>query len=202
MKDYYSVLGVSPNATDKEIKAAYYDLARKYHPDNYNDNPLASLAEEKMKEINEAYDAVTEQRKGGKSSGTYGSYNKGGYSKYSSSPVFAQIRQLINAGRIDEAFRMLNSITDRTAEWYFLMGAVYYRMGHIMEARRHFQTAANMEPNNIEYRQALNNMNANVNNYGPYRAPRRGASTCDMCTGLICADCCCECMGGDLISCC
>ena len=65
MTNPYSVLGVSPSATDDEIKKAYRELARKYHPDNYHDNPLADLASEKMKEINEAYDEITRQRAGG-----------------------------------------------------------------------------------------------------------------------------------------
>ena len=72
MNDPYSTLGVSRNATDEEIKKAYRDLARKYHPDNYHDNPLADLAQEKMKEINEAYDAITKQRAGGGSGSTGG----------------------------------------------------------------------------------------------------------------------------------
>ena len=64
MNDPYSVLGVSPDASDEEIKRAYRELARKYHPDNYQNNPLADLAEEKMKAINEAYDANTKRRSG------------------------------------------------------------------------------------------------------------------------------------------
>ena len=78
MRDPYEVLGVSPDAGDDEIKRAYRDLARKYHPDNYQNNPLSDLAEEKMKEINEAYDAITKGRTGG---GAYGggSGSQGGY---------------------------------------------------------------------------------------------------------------------------
>ena len=62
MNDPYKVLNVSPSASDEEVKKAYRDLARKYHPDNYHDNPLADLAQEKMKEINEAYEEIQNQR--------------------------------------------------------------------------------------------------------------------------------------------
>ena len=75
MRDPYEVLGVSPDAGDDEVKKAYRELARKYHPDNYVNNPLADLAEEKMKEINEAYDAITKSRTGG--SGPYGGGSSG-----------------------------------------------------------------------------------------------------------------------------
>ena len=61
MNDPYQILGVSGNATDEEIKKAYRELARKYHPDNYHDNPLADLAQEKMKEINAAYEQITKE---------------------------------------------------------------------------------------------------------------------------------------------
>ena len=55
---WYEVLNIPSTATDEEVKKAYRDLARKYHPDNYHDNPLADLAQEKMKEINAAYHAT------------------------------------------------------------------------------------------------------------------------------------------------
>ena len=80
MRDPYSVLGVSQNASDDEVKKAYRELARKYHPDNYQNNPLADLAEEKMKEINEAYDTITKQRSGGGyQSASTGYGQQGGY---------------------------------------------------------------------------------------------------------------------------
>ena len=84
MNDPYQILGVSENASDEEIKKAYRELARKYHPDNYHDNPLADLAQEKMKEINAAYEQITKERASGKrGSGSGGaSYGASGYGGY------------------------------------------------------------------------------------------------------------------------
>lgn len=210
MNDPYSILGISPNASDDEIKKAYRDLARKYHPDNYHDNPLSDLAQEKMKEINEAYDAITKQRSGGsygdggsawQSAGSNTGYQTGRTG--GAAGVYAEIRTAINTGDIQRAERLLNSISDRGAEWNFLMGSLCYRKGWIDEAGRYFQNAVNMDPMNPEYRQALAYMNAGGS---AYRAGRgrgvAGMDTCDCCSSLICADCCCECMGGDLIPCC
>ncbi len=203
MNDPYSVLGVSQNASDEEIKKAYRELARKYHPDNYHDNPLADLAQEKMKQINEAYDMITKNRSGGswRASGPTGSSNS--YSG-SATGVYADIRNAINMGNIGQAEAMLSSISNRNAEWYFLMGSVYYRKGWLDEAKRFYQSAVSMDPNNSEYRQALNLIN--TSSQSAYRPAGFGGMQnmggCDMCTSLLVADCCCECMGGDLIRCC
>lgn len=120
MRDPYEVLGVSPDADDNEIKKAYRELARKYHPDNYQNNPLADLAEEKMKEINEAYDAITRSRAGGGSSygGGTASQGQSGYGygssyqqqRQSAGGVFAQARQAVSRGDLEGAERLLQGV--------------------------------------------------------------------------------------------
>lgn len=199
MKDPYSVLGVSKNATDEEIKNAYRELARKYHPDNYQDNPLSELAGEKMKEINEAYDAIINSRRGKRN--TYDGSFKGD----NTNTAFPEVRSLIREGRLEQAQEVLDGVPvhERTAEWYFLNGTVLYRRGWFDQAYTSFATACRMDPTNAEYRNALNRAQGQANaGYNPYRSYGGGMSTCDCCQSLICADCCCECMGGDLISCC
>lgn len=202
MNDPYAVLGVSKNATDDEIKDAYRKLARKYHPDNYTDNPLSDLAGEKMKEINEAYDTIINLRRSGsaKSSSDYGD-------AYSQATNFPEVRSLINQGRLEQAQEILDDVLpqSRDAEWYFLNGTVLYRRGWFDQAYTSFATATRMNPQNPEYRNAMNNaQKQSGQQYNPYRSygSGSGCNACDVCNGLICADCCCECMGGDLIPCC
>lgn len=200
MKDPYSVLGVDKSATDEQIKNAYRELARKYHPDNYTDNPLSDLAGEKMKEINEAYDAIMNSRRGGSKS-TGSSYQSSG------STSFPEVRSLINQGRLEQAQEVLDGVPpqSRDAEWYFLNGTVLYRRGWFDQAYTSFATACRMDPANPEYRNALNRAQRQAGSqYNPYRTygTAGGCSGCDICTNLLCADCCCECMGGDLIPCC
>ena len=202
MKDPYSVLGVSPGAGDDEIKKAYKELAKKYHPDNYVNNPLSELAQEKMKEVNEAYDTIMKGRGGASSSGRSSGYGGSGQSgSYTGS--FAQVRAAINAGNLTLAETLLNNSSDKNAEWNFLMGSLFYRKGWLDEAMRYFQTAVAMDPTNMEYRQALSIMQGGGSFYRP-AAYGRGASpdACNCCGSLIAADCCCECLGGDLIACC
>ena len=202
MNDPYQVLGVSETASDEEVKRAYRDLARKYHPDNYHDNPLADLAQEKMKDINAAYEEITKRRGGGGSrtaaTSGYGNYgqsaygNYGGYgSSYSSSgsSVLQQVRIAIQTGNISRAEALLANYNDHNAEWNFLRGAVCYRRGWMDEAKRYYQTACQMDPNNVEYRQALEYMeNGTQRAYSP-GSERFGTEYCggNMCLPLCLA---------------
>ncbi len=201
-RDPYKVLGVSPTDSDDKIKEAYRKLARKYHPDKYADGDLKELAEEKMKEVNAAYEEIQKMRQGGSSSGGYNSGNNsynGGYN-------YSNIRRNINTGNIGAAEAELNSINagDRGAEWNYLMGCVLIKKGYYVDAQRLINTACQMDPTNSEYRAALDRLNMQGRGYGGgYQTSQAGGcSGCDVCSTLLCADCCCECMGGDLIRCC
>ena len=201
-RDPYKVLGVKPTDTDDTIKEAYRKLARKYHPDKYADGDLKELAEEKMKEVNAAYEEIQKMRQDGSSGG----YNSGHNSSYNGGYNYANIRRNINTGNIGAAEAELNSINagDRGAEWHYLMGCVLIKKGYYVDAQRMINTACSMDPTNSEYRAALDRLNMQARGYGGgYQTSQAGGcSGCDVCSSLLCADCCCECMGGDLIRCC
>lgn len=197
MNDPYQVLGVSSSASDEEIKKAYRELARKYHPDNYQNNPLADLAEEKMKEINDAYDQIQRQRSSGGAYSYQQRYSQGyaSQSSYASAtsadPVFAKVRQAIQVGNLQAAERMLvEDATVKNGEWYFLMGAVSYRKGWMDDALQNYQMAVQLEPNNPEYRQAYNQVAQGGRSYQPYDGTLSNAG-CDLCTTLMCLNCLC-----------
>lgn len=201
MNDPYKVLGVPESATDAEVKKAYLELARKYHPDNYHDNPLADLAQEKMKEINAAYEEVNKLRGssrggGSRSTASYGGYGGsygygyggGGSAQQSGSSVLQQVRMSINAGDLSRAEALLANYSDHNAEWNFLKGAVCYRRGWLDEAKRYYETAAQMDPGNREYRQALDFMDsAGRSSYSP-----RGSFGTELCgNSSLCQQLCC-----------
>ena len=207
MRDPYQVLGVPSTATDEEVKKAYRDLARKYHPDNYHDNPLADLAQERMKEINEAYEAVQPQRKAARAggySGGYGGYQAGYQSGYQSGGSrYQRIRMAISQGNLNLAEELLNAMTDHDAEWSFLKGAICYRRGWLDEARRYYQNAVNMDPDNQEYQRALDIAEGRSTAYRPEGYDNVTTGTCGNgdCLRLCGATLCCNAFGVPICFC-
>ena len=244
MNDPYKVLGISPNSTDEEINKAYKRLAKKYHPDYYIDSSLAGLATKKMQEINIAYDQIRKQR--AENINNYGNnnyynnnYNNNSYNNnynnnynnsYAGSTTYYDVRMMIQSGRISDADQILSGVptSNRNAEWHFLKGTILYRKGWSDQAFQHFKQARDMDPNNMEYAAAINEILARQNgNFGGYsngkaftekESYKLDCLSCDdccdnsadnsmqgcddICTTLCWLDFCCECAGGDCIDCC
>lgn len=196
MRNPYEVLGVKENASKDEIKRSYRELAKKYHPDQYGANPLKDLAEDKMRELNEAYDYLMKNTPESSSFSSQESY-RGGNSNYQS------IRVDIQRGNFAAAESKLMSMNVRDAEWHYLSGIINQSKGWYDAAYNNLSTACRLDPSNMEYREAFSRMNHRNDFFrDSYHGSRRDTNFCDICTTLWCIDCCCECSGGDFISCC
>lgn len=198
MKNPYEVLGVPEGASAEQVKAAYRLLAQKYQNDPSPD------AARKMEEINLAYDSIIMNYS------SSGSYTNSGYSTASSGADYSDIRAKINRGRLDDAQILLDGIPEynRDAQWYYLKGTVQQKRGWLEEAANNFAAASRLDPSNNTYKTAYNKViNSRNGGYRTERTNRRSQrekerGCCSCCCDLICADACCECMGGDLIPCC
>jgi predicted Zn-dependent protease len=190
MNNPYDILGISPSASNEEVKNAYRALAKKYHPDNYIDSPVADLAKKKMQDINWAYDEILKERTSanGSHQGTSSLYTHNTSSQYSN------VRVMINNGDINGAESILNGVKmdERNAEWYFLKGCVLTRRGYYFDAIKFIDKACTMEPNNQEYKMMRDNLRAQSTNYGHQpQGNVGGCNMCDVCSTLICLDCLC-----------
>lgn len=193
MNDPYKVLGVAEDASEEEIKKAYRALSRKYHPDANVNNPNKAQAEEKFKEIQQAYQQIMNERQGGGrrqstgssgSAGSYGGYGSsggyggcggfggfggfGGYGGYgdagrSSSRANGDVRMqaaenYIRSRHYAEALHVLSEIETHDAYWYYLSAMANAGQGNNVLAKEQAQKAVSMEPNNVTYRQFLEQM--------------------------------------------
>ena len=199
----YEVLGVSRNASIDEIKRAYKELSRKYHPDSYVGNPLSSLAEEKFKQVQEAYDAIMKEKNG--DFNYTDNYNNSGYYNGESGEM-AEVYNLLGRRAYSQALSLLDSMPNRNAKWYYYSAIAQVGLGNNLRGMEYARMAVSMEPNNIEYQNLVNRLSFQGNRYGEVRNVYRGGRSrfddaSDLCCKLWLADSLCECMGGDLCSC-
>ena len=172
-QDPYKVLGVSPDASDEEIKRAYRRLAKQYHPDR---NPGDEAAAKKMQQINAAYEQIKNPEKAAQSQGGYGQqggYGSYGYGGYGYNPFTGSWQQsygstqdtgdqyqnsayqYIRFGRYQEALNALNMSTQHDAGWYYLSALANNGLGNQVTALEHIRKAVSMEPDNMRYQQVL-----------------------------------------------
>jgi len=203
----YKVLGVSPGASKEEIKDAYNILVKKYHPDRYPEEHMKELAEQKMKEVNEAYDMIINGHSSAYSgySGTHQSQNgRNDNPDAEEWQKLNQARRFISEKNFNSAREILQSMNIQSGEWLYLMGIVEINTGNFEKGKYYIGRAVELDPSNTEYRAAYNQIfQGTVFSRQPgYYRRSEADSCCQMCVGLWCLDTCCECGGGDLIGCC
>ncbi len=160
MGNPYDVLGIKPGATDEEIKKAYRALSRKYHPDANINNPNRKQAEERFKEIQQAYNQIMQEKQKGSSFTGYGSARYGGFGGQSQETPQMQAAASYLANRCyQEAMNVLNNISERGARWYYYSAVAHAGLGNNVTAREFAEQAVQMEPSNIEYRQLMQQLN-------------------------------------------
>ena len=203
MLDPYSILGVSRDATDEEIKKAYRRLSRKYHPDANINNPNKAQAEEKFKEIQQAYDQIMKEREFGTGAG-----NDGGFGGAQNSSTYqdeeAMRRQAaanyVQSGYYQEALNVLSSLGQRNGQWYYLSAMANMGIGNNVKALNDIREAVRLEPNNSQYRMLLQRMEGGGTWYQEMQSPFGGMPSQggDFCMKLCLANMACNlcCPGG------
>ena len=175
MNDPYKVLGVSRGATDEEIKKAYRGLSRRYHPDANVNNPNKEQAEQRFKEIQQAYNQIMKEKEQGYSQFDYGS-GFGGFAGYGyenrredmddNARYFQAAANYIRSRHYHEALNVLSNIKDRSGKWYYYSAIANHGLGNQVLAMEHARSAVNMEPNNMEYYQLLSSLQNGTEWYG------------------------------------
>ena len=143
MASAYELLGVGRDATEREIRNAHRELARRWHPDRFPAGPERMWAESKMIQINLAYeDALS------------GCFRGGADQMTPESEQFSDVRKLMELNQLPAARRALMRIASRTAEWNYLFGAVLLRLGELEKAMLYFGIATRQRPENAQYQTA------------------------------------------------
>ena len=226
MNDPYSILGIPRTASDDEIKKAYRNLSRKYHPDANINNPNQAQAEAKFKEVQQAYQQIMQEREYGTSGSSYDSYGGfGGFDDFGPFRGFqGQYRQqtssgateneddlhiraamnFINSRHYQEALNLLNGIQNRNGQWYYCSALANFGIGNNVIALQHAKEALRLEPNNLQYQMLVRRFESSGTWYtqqqGPYQTTSTGGS--NFCMKLCIANLMCNlCCGGSGLCC-
>ena len=217
MIDPYSILGISREASDDEVKKAYRKLSRKYHPDANIDNPNKEQAEEKFKQVQQAYEQIMKEREqgtgysgynyGGNSYGGFGGFSGQSDSGYQDEESMRRqaAANYIQSGHYREAMNVLQSLQQRNGQWYYLSSMANMGLGNNVNAMNDARTAVNMEPDNMQYRMLLQRLEGGGSWYQEQQNPFGGMPSdgSDYCMKLCLANMVCNlcCPGGGMFCC-
>lgn len=203
----YSILGVSRDASDEEIKKAYRKLSRKYHPDANINNPNKAEAEEKFKEVQQAYEQIMKEREMGAGYESYGGFGGQRQSGYQDEEAIRRqaAANYVQSGHYREAMNVLSSLSQHNAQWYYLSAMANMGLGNNMNALNDIREAVRLEPDNVQYRMMLQRMEGGGSWYQERQRPFGGSSMAggDLCTNLCIANLICNlcCPGGGMVCC-
>jgi molecular chaperone DnaJ len=215
-EDPFVILGVERGATQNEIYNAYKALRNRYEEERFLEGEAGADAARRLQELDIAYAEALE-------------YNHLTATVENDGTNYSEIKRALTEKNLERAQALLDNTVRRDAEWHYLQSIVFYERNWFVECRKQLQIALELEPANEKYQKSLKNLETKINreagipqdiartyeqsqksygtggarSYDPNR-PTQSSSNglCNVCTGLLCADCCCECMGGDLIRCC
>ncbi len=219
VQDPYKVLGVTPDASDEEIKKAYRELTKKYHPDL---NPGDATAAQKMNDINSAYDQIKSgAAKPGSAGGAYQyqqyqQYDPFGWNSWANGwqnstyqqterSEYTAAKNYIRNGMYREALNALNSVpaSERDGKWYYLFAGANMYQGNKVAALEAAKRAVALDPENEEYRRLLQQLESGADFYNNYRtAVYTGLSPERLCFTLCAANMCLGPMCGYHFFCC
>ena len=194
MQEYYKILGITENASDDELEAAYKKLKDKYSKERFYEGEIGNEAAKNLTKVETAYAEIKAERK----------YRSGANGEYKED--FSDIEAAIKRGKIAEAQAKLDDVTDRNAEWHYLQSVVFYKKNWINESKKQLEIAMNMEPYNEKYSEAYMKLkqkidfnekqfhsgNANYNQNEPHRTTERqmGGSGMNDCLSFCATWCC------------
>ena len=211
-KDPFVILGLDKETcTQADVKEAYYRLREQYREERFAEGEKGTNAARMLDALEVAYKDALD-------------YLAASFTVSGGASGYDEVESAIRGGNLEQAQAKLDAISERGARWHYLQATVFYKKGWLLESRKQLQLAINLDPGNTKYTDTLNRLDSELKSQNPFASPEDEAkrkqqrsyndpsgvangtspacSACDCCSSLLCADCCCECMGGDLISCC
>ena len=195
-KNPFVILKVSENATQQEVYEAYAELKEKYSNDRFLEGEKGKEAAKKLSEVEAAYTEAMEILKNRSFIEDTGS-------------MYGGIAKLIKEGKLNEAQDRLDDMTVRDAEWHYYQAGIYHAKNWLNESKAQLEIAISMDPSNTKYKETLDKLLKKMNGQTPHSETRAGyernredmsnaggCTCCDFCMGFLCADACCNCLGG------